>query len=321
MRSLLCWWVIAAAASCSTAPVNAGLRTRSEARAKPGLIEIPVREDGIVGTLIVPDSTKRYPGVLRIGGAEGGISTGDAEVIASDGYAVLAIAYFGAERLPGDLEEVPVEYFGKVLDWMHKSPRIDASHLAIVGISRGSTLALLLPTIYKDFDAIVAIAPTHVVWQSAYLDWDRYAVRSSLTLHGEPLPFVPYDFSDEASSASCNKQGACAAMYDFSLKQEAAVNAALIPVEQLRAPVLLISGASDSMWPSSRMSALVMQRLAKAGFPYEYRHVDYGDAGHCGILKCYGGGTAEGNQRARADLREQIRSFLNRHLRPRSPRG
>jgi len=312
MRAFLCCLIFASGA-CSPTPVDTTPHSTA-APTTPRPVQIPVRERGIVGTLVVPDATRRYPGVLRIGGAEGGISTGDAEVIASDGYAVLAIAYFGAEGLPQDLEEVPLEYFGNVIDWMKHDPHIDASHLGIIGISRGSTLALLLPTIYPSFEAVIAIAPTHVVWQSTYLDWDRYAVRSSATLHGEPVPFVPYDFSDEASSASCNKEGACAAMYEFSLKQEEKVKAAAIPVEQIRAPVLLISGKSDTMWPSSKMSSLVMERLAGAAFPYEYRRVDYDQAGHCGILECYGGGTPEGNERARVDLRAQITAFLHRYL-------
>src|SRR5690606_308251 len=108
-----------------------------------------------------------------------GISITDAETIAAEGYAVLALAHFGKEGLPPELEEVPLEYFGKAIAWMKSSPNIDSSKLGIIGISRGSTLALLLPTIYPEFDAVVALAPTHVMWQATYLDWDNYAEKSS----------------------------------------------------------------------------------------------------------------------------------------------
>ncbi len=284
--------------------------------ASAGLVQIPVNDNGLVGVLIKPDAARAYPGVLRLGGAEGGLRTADAEAIASHGYAVLALAYFGADGVPNDLEEVPLEYFGKAVAWMKTSRHIDPKRLAVVGVSRGSTLALLLPTIYDDFDAVVAIAPSHVVWQSTYMDWKRYAVRSSLSYRGKAVPFVPYDFSDKAASAGCNADGACAAMYDHSLKQVERVKESLIPVERIGAPVLLLSGRADTMWSSTKMSELVLQRLAEAKHPYESRHIAYENAGHCAITGCFGGGTADGNERARTDIRRQITEFLGRHLNP-----
>jgi len=281
-----------------------------------GLLHIPVRDNGLVGTLIVPNSTQTYPGILRLGGGEGGIQVGDAETISAEGYAVLALAYFGVDGLPADLQEVPLEYFGKAIAWMKNSPYIDSTKLAVIGISRGSTLALLLPTIYNDFDAVVAIAPSHVVWQSHYLNWDRYAVRSSLSYRGNALPFVPYDFSNKAASALCNgKTAACSRMYEHSLKQRQRVQDALIPVERIRAPILLLSGKADTMWPSSKMGDLVMRRLAKAKHPYEDRHFAYANAGHCSINRCYDAVASAGNGMAVAGIRRQLLDFLDRHLR------
>lgn len=284
--------------------------------AKTSPVHIPVRENGVIGTFVVPDKTRVYPGVLRIGGAEGGVSVVDAETMASEGYAVLAIAYFGMEGLPADLEEVPLEYFGKAIAWMKSSPNVDSSRLAVVGISRGSTLALLLPTIYDDFDAVVALAPSHVTWQSSYLDWDRYAERSSFTWRGKAMPYVPYDFSNEAAMVGCDETAACAKMYGHSLKQHDRVRDALIPVEQIHAPILLLSGKADSMWPSSAMGDLIMQRLDQAKHPYEHRHFAYENAGHCGINRCYDHVPLGGDQAATEDMRRQLIQFLNHHLLP-----
>ena len=283
------------------------------AKARP--VHIPVRENGIIGSLVVPDATRAYPGILRIGGAEGGISIGDAETIASQGYAVLALAYFGMETLPSDLEEVPLEYFGKAIAWMKKSPNINSSKLAVIGISRGSTAALLLPTICDEFDAVVALAPSHVTWQSSYLDWDRYAEKSSHTWRGKPVPWVPYDFSDKAAMVGCDETAACSKMYEHSLKQEQRARDALIPVEKIRAPILLLSGKADSMWPSTAMADLIMRRLREGNFPYDYRHVAYENAGHCGLNRCYDHVHPAGDQVAVEDMRRQLFQFLDQHLR------
>src|SRR6185369_15235912 len=139
MRTLLTLTAVLLTLSSGTtnAQTNTQVPGKGADAGEVHLLHIPVRSNGVVGTLVVPDSTHVYPGVLRIGGGEGGISVGDAETIASQGYAVLAIAYFGIEGLPGDLQEVPVEYFGKTIDWMKQSSYIDHStKLAIIGISR-----------------------------------------------------------------------------------------------------------------------------------------------------------------------------------------
>jgi dienelactone hydrolase len=316
MRILLVCIAFTLTLSSGTANAQNGTNAPGKDVARADLLHIPVRDNGLVGTLVVPKSTRAYPGILRLGGGEGGIQVGDAETIASEGYAVFAIAYFGMEGLPSDLQEVPLEYFGKAIKWMKHSIYIDATKLAVIGVSRGSTLALLLPTIYRDFEAIVAIAPSHVVWQSHYLNWNHYAVRSSLSYHGKALPFVPYDFSNKAASAACNSEtAACVGMYEQSLKQRQRVRAALIPVERIRAPVLLLSGKADSMWPSSKMGDLVIQRLAKSKHPYEHLHIAYDKAGHCSINRCYDSVPSAGDGIAIEDMRRQLIEFLYRHLR------
>jgi dienelactone hydrolase len=306
---------------CVTAPVP-GTNSVDHAVESAGpvrgvILRIPVRENGLVGTLVVPALDHRYPAVLRIGGAEGGVQLTDAETIASEGYAVFAIAYFGMEGLRADLEEVPLEYFGRAIEWMKRSPSVDGGKLGIVGISRGSTLALLLPTVYDDFDAVVAIAPSHVIWQSSYLNWDRYAVRSSFSYRGKALPFVPYDFSNVAANAACNaKAASCTPMYEYSLNQIKRVQDAIVPVERIHAPVLLLSGKSDSLWPSSRMGDLVVQRLAMANHPFEYRHVSYEKAGHCSINRCYDSVPSAGDRDAVKGMRDELFQFLRRYLKP-----
>ena len=93
-----------------------------------------------------------------------------------------------------------------------------------------------------------------------------------------------------------------------------------IPVRTLRVGLIQALGATRAMQilpvSSSKMSDLVVQRLAQAKHPYEYRHVAYDGAGHCGINGCFGGGTPDGNQLAREDLRRQVMKFLGRYLVP-----
>jgi hypothetical protein len=52
-----------------------------------------------------------------------------------------------------------------------------------------------------------------------------------------------------------------------------------IPVEEMSAAVLLLSGEKDKTWPSTEMSNRIMQRLKRNNYPFPQEHISY-DAGH-----------------------------------------
>ena len=49
--------------------------------------------------------------VITLGGSGGGLSESRAQILASHGFASLALAYFREEDLPPVLKEIPLEYF------------------------------------------------------------------------------------------------------------------------------------------------------------------------------------------------------------------
>ena len=73
----------------------------------------PVRSDGLVGVFYEPAGSGRHPAMLVLIGSGGGIpaAPNHAGGLASRGYAVLALAYFGVEGLPRSPSNIPIEYF------------------------------------------------------------------------------------------------------------------------------------------------------------------------------------------------------------------
>jgi dienelactone hydrolase len=65
-----------------------------------------------------------------------------------------------------------------------------------------------------------------------------------------------------------------------------AVPRAEIPVERIRAPVLLLAGKDDQLWPSATFAARVVERLRRHKFAYPVEHYSYEHAGH-GITRPY----------------------------------
>jgi len=70
-----------------------------------------IREDRLVATFFDHLSGPR-PGVIIVSGSGGGLAEDQPALLASRGYAVLSLGYFGMEGVPEDLTNIPLEYFG-----------------------------------------------------------------------------------------------------------------------------------------------------------------------------------------------------------------
>ncbi len=273
-------------------------------------VSLAVDSGRLVANLHRPPGEGPFPGVLLLGGSSGGIGWQDeiGALLADAGFAALALAYFGMEGLPGDLERIPLEYCGEAMDYLQRQPFVDPSRIGVVGVSKGGELALLLASRDPRLVAVVAFVPSAVVFQSIADGWPR---TSSWSVGGEDLPFVPYLINESF------RPDRLATMYRQSLEQPEAA-AAAIEVERIRGPILLLSGRDDALWPSTYMSEQIVARLEARGFPHAVEHVAYENAGHL-ISRVTAettrlGGTAEGNRAAQEDAQRRMLAFLARHL-------
>jgi pimeloyl-ACP methyl ester carboxylesterase len=65
------------------------------------------------------------------------------------------------------LGNIPLEYFATAIDWLQAQDSVRSDKLAIVGGSRGGELALLLGATFPQINAVVAYAPSSVLWGGA----------------------------------------------------------------------------------------------------------------------------------------------------------
>ena len=299
-----------------------------------GVARQPIEEDGLVGTLLRPFASAPRPAVIALGGAGGNLSEGGARTLASEGFAALALAYFGVDGLPRELVEVPLEYFERAIAWLRSQPGVDAGRVAIVGNSKGAELALLLGATYPEgVRAVVGYAPSPIVWQGIPFDREVYygGPRSPWSLRGRPVPFAP--LSRPLASELLLMSGAFFGgrpisgrpFYERALLDRAAVEAASIAVENIDGPVLLISGTNDELWPSTLLSEMTVERLRAHRHPFPFEHLIYEGAGHLITLPGYEpreswrrrvklGGSPEANEFANADSWPKVLGFLKRHL-------
>jgi len=245
----------------------------------PEVHRIALREEGLVGTLFIPPSEKPLPIIIALSGSNGGISENRAKLLASSGFAVLALGYFGVDGLPSNLENIPLEYFETAFRRLKKQPNLDASRLGIYGVSRGAELSLILGSIFpSSIQAIVAVVPSSVV----YGGLNEAPVHAWL-YQGKPIaPFAPVPQTDFSKEKGQNPDNPAKIRSSFleGMKDRQAFAAAAIAVENIQCPILLISAGDDQMWPSEMYANQIMERLKANNSSIIAKHLNYPDAGH-----------------------------------------
>ncbi len=288
--------------------------------------------EGLRGKFFAHPHGRPRPGILFLAGAGGGVAQilPAAALLASHGYSVLALGYYGEEGLPATGEEIPLERFNQALRWLGTQPCVQPKQIGAIGGSKGGELALLLGSLNEQIRAVVAIAPSTLVLQGAGTSDDPNKAKSSWTYQGQALPFVRPSRSALARGALVQalrgKPVHLSSAYQAVL-DHAAGQAAQIPLEGINGPILLISGTDDGYWPAARFCEIGMARLKENSFAHPYRHLNYAKAGHSFYapyllptapaegtflagLRFTTGGSAEINHRAQVDSWAKILAFF-----------
>jgi len=262
------------------------------APAPAGVTKTIVRDNGLLGAFYLPEGSGKRSALLILGGSEGGLgaTSGVGLSFTKQGYAVLALAYFMEDGLPQSLENVPLEYFDKAVAWLKQQPGVDANAIGVIGGSRGSEAALLLASRDPSIKAVMAFAPSGVVWQGLNFA-NPMNMGPAWTVDGKALPFVTPDGMKYRPGAPMKP------MFDAALATEKRTTVD-IPVERINAPILLISGAEDALWPSHDMAEAIMKRLSAANFAHAYKHLSYEGAGHMVFIGDPAGASAQSMAKA-----------------------
>ena len=284
---------------------------------EPGPNGRRIAEDGLFANYFPANGPGQHPGILVLGGSEGGLGEGGRQgalALQREGYSVLVPSYFGAPGQPRHLERIPLETFDRALAWLAARPEIDPEKIVLAGVSKGAEAALLVATRHPELRAVVAGVPSSVVWPG--IRFTTLNMGSSWTLDGRPLPFLPY-----GPFRLRMLTGDIGVVYRDGIKKLDAHPDAAIPIEEIEAPVLLVCGEKDELWPSCPMSRQLEARAARLGAP-PIRVMSFPDAGHGGVgppLEADDprrnelgrmGGTADANNAARADGWPKIVEFI-----------
>lgn len=229
---------------------------------------------GQVDVQAYPNTGPARPLIVGFGGAEGGNGWASErwkarrEHFNALGYNMLALGYFGTNSTPQHLDRISLNAVHAAINQgrsQQSSEQTANSCVILIGGSKGAELALTLAANFEDIDAVIGIVPGSAVFAAHTPAMNT----SSWALDDKPLPFVPVPWS--ATWDLINHR--ILAVMERAMADQAAFDAASIPVEKIRGPIYLLSATRDELWPSTRMSERMMVRLKQHGSPYPHRHI------------------------------------------------
>ncbi len=308
-----------------------------------------VKNNNLVGNLYYPEKQiDKLPAIILISGSDGGMPGANAipesfiENLVSNNFVVLALAYFGVDRLPKYLENIDLEYFENAFCWLNSQPQVKTDSIGIIGQSRGGELALMLGTLFPDnFKAIISYVLCSMVCGGF-----PHPNRPAWIYRGEAIsPYLGGVSNTDINLTELNdlinttKEGIItphkntqedpiilAELFKVRNKQ---INHELteIPVETIKCPLLLFSGGQDDLWPCEYYCQMVINRLNIHNSSIFRKHINYKDAGHgifasrdggiyhpFGEFWCKLGGTLEGNEIAKKESNIELLNFLTANL-------
>ena len=200
-------------------------------------------------------------GILEFNGAVKGLLEYQAALLASHGFAVLTVAFFGIEDLPKKLEHVELEYFEEASRTLLETPHILPDGVGVISISKGSEFALMLAAHSNELvKAVIAISSSCAIYGTSF----RYM--------GKPLEFIPFDFGEDV----CTEEPV--ALKKFARKVDRD-SPAIIPVELINCPVCLVCGTDDQFIDAPYQVRQMQQRME-----------EYGKSSICSVLIFPGAG-------------------------------
>lgn len=266
------------------------------------------------------------PAILMLGGSEGGLQERGnkmARQLQAAGFSVLYPGYYRTSEATKSFNLVPLETFDEALAWLKSRKDIDSARIAIIGTSKGGEAALLVASQHPEITAVVAAVPSNTVWQGfdmGSMDMSKFS--SSWSRGGKAVTYLPYTMPEFSAWFDGN---GIEKMYRLSLTKLPEHADAVIKVEDIAGPILLICGEKDTLWPSCPMSQALEQRAKEFEGP-AVSILTYSEAGHAafGVPLAEGdknfaklssfGGSPGGNNDARKDSWPRVMAFLKEHL-------
>ncbi|CAG5926774.1 unnamed protein product, partial [Menidia menidia] len=228
----------------------------------PGVQRINVSVKEVRGTLFIPPGPGPFPGMLDLWGGGGGLIEYRSALLASHGYATLALEYIKGEEMQAAPRSLVLEYFEAAFDIVKAHPLVRADRVGIIGLSFGSIVALSLAaeSICAKPRCIICISNIHVTPPG-----------KDLGQFNQMFPRQVKMIRVDESNSQVWRDASLPLINIPSLK---------VKVGKISCPVMLVNGSDDQNWPAVETAADIEKMMQAAGNEHLLTRLDYPDAGH-----------------------------------------
>lgn len=242
------------------------------------MIKTSMPKTGFEGILFPGDESKEKV-MIVMSGSNGGMTLTKqaAKFYDNNGIPSLALALFGTKGTQPFLDRVPVECVENAIIWLKQQ---GYKRIGIDGTSKGSEMALLAASMFDEISCVIARVPSFFISEglTGRKKNKGPSGTSCWSYKGKELSYAPYKtrkfniikmFIDEKE------------MHIITFNKDKDVTPeSIIPVEKIKAPILLLSSKNDTVWPSYDSSIYIEKKLAEVNFPYIHKHVAYDYMSH-----------------------------------------
>lgn len=249
-------------------------------------------------------------------------------MLASRGFASLALAVFAYEDLPTNLDDLDLDYFEEAVELLLSQPGVIPDRCGAVAGSKSGDIVFSMGTLFPKVKAVVSISALTCAFYS------RFTYKGKLFKQGSQ-----YGFQD----LKVTKDGAYFGQLDHLFSND---NPTIIPVEEADDDThFLVVGGEDDPWGLRHSLAPFRERMSR-NHKHNFETVLYPGTGHI-IDPPYGplirqsfqrhlpikersvelfqgtmmfwGGSPQTTCEAQVDLWHRMRTFLMNHIRDESP--
>ncbi|KAM4663834.1 acyl-coenzyme A thioesterase 1-like isoform 1-T2 [Discoglossus pictus] len=278
-----------------------------------GVTRNPVREGRVRGSLFIPPGPGPFPGVIEIQGTGGGLIEYKASLLASRGFATLALAYYGYDDLPKQMKQFDLEYFEEAVGYMLQHPQVKGPGIGLLGHSKGGDLVLSMCSFLKGIAAAAVV--------------NGSVANVAAALHYKDIILPPLEFDSKRLKISESGVGDIRNIFKNPLEEPN--RKSLIPIGNADCKLLFIIGEEDRNWKSDFFAQVACDLLAEQG-KEKPDVVSYPGTGHyiepphfplckvsmhklVGMLVVWGG-EPKAHAMAQVDSWKRIQTFFHKHL-------
>ncbi|MGW8114916.1 acyl-CoA thioester hydrolase/BAAT C-terminal domain-containing protein [Caproicibacterium sp. NSD3] len=225
--------------------------------------------------VMYPVSKEKNKVVIAMSGSEGGLKHAEmlAHFLQDNNIPALALGLFKTKNSQRNLDRIPLERIYDVIIWLQRN---GYKNIAVEGVSKGAEYALAAAIAFPELSCVIVKTPSW--FYSEGIISQKPSGTSCWSYLGKELPFTPYKTRKFGMGKMLWKAK------EFNILEvntsKTIVPESIIPVEKIKAPILMFSTSADTIWPSKESCEKLEDRLNKKNFSYPHRHICFDHMSH-----------------------------------------